>query len=127
MNKTILATGLVLGVLAIILGAFGAHGLKKVLTADELGTFETGVRYQMYQALFLLFLSMLPKVADDTKKWVFYAIVIGVALFSLSICFLATNKLTAFDFRKIGWITPVGGLFMIAGWVYLIISVLAKK
>ena len=127
MNKTILATGLVLGVLAIILGAFGAHGLKKVLTADELGTFETGVRYQMYQALFLLFLSMLPKVADDTKKWVFYAIVIGVALFSLSIYFLATNKLTAFDFRKIGWITPVGGLFMIAGWVYLIISVLAKK
>lgn len=127
MNKTILVTGLVLGVLAIILGAFGAHGLKKVLTADELGTFETGVRYQMYQALFLLFLSMLPKVADDTKKWVFYAIVIGVALFSLSIYFLATNKLTAFDFRKIGWITPVGGLFMIAGWVYLIISVLAKK
>ena len=127
MNKTILATGLVLGVLAIILGAFGAHGLKKVLTADELGTFETGVRYQMYQALFLLFLSMVPKVADDTKKWVCYAIVIGVALFSLSICFLATNKLTAFDFRKIGWITPVGGLFMIAGWVYLIISVLAKK
>ncbi|AKA34727.1 DUF423 domain-containing protein [Flagellimonas lutaonensis] len=127
MNKTILVTGLVLGVLAIILGAFGAHGLKKVLTADELGTFETGVRYQMYQALFLLFLSMLPKMADDTKKWVFYAIVIGVVLFSFSIYFLATNKLTAFDFRKIGWITPIGGLFMITGWVYLIISVLAKK
>lgn len=127
MNKTILVTGLLLGMLAIILGAFGAHGLKKVLIADELATFETGVRYQMYQALFLMVLSMLPRVADDTKKWVFYAVVIGVVLFSFSIYFLATNKLTAFDFRKIGWVTPIGGLFMIGGWGYLIISVLTKK
>ena len=127
MNKTILVTGLIFGVLAIILGAFGAHGLKKVLVADELATFETGVRYQMYHALFLMVLSMLPRVADDTKKWVFYAVVIGVVLFSFSIYFLATNKLTAFDFRKIGWVTPVGGLFMIVGWVYLIISILTKK
>ncbi len=127
MNKTILVTGLLLGVLAIIFGAFGAHGLKKVLTVDELGTFETGVRYQMYQALFLMLLSVLPKVADDAKKWVFYSVVIGVVLFSFSIYLLATNKLTGFDFRKIGWVTPIGGLFMIVGWIYLILSVLTKK
>ncbi|UJH66186.1 DUF423 domain-containing protein [Allomuricauda sp. SCSIO 65647] len=127
MNKTILATGLLFGALAIIFGAFGAHGLKKVLTADELNTFETGVRYQMYHALFLILLSMLPKVADDTKKWVFYAVVIGVVLFSFSIYLLATNKMTSFDFRKIGWVTPIGGLFMILGWIYLILSVLTKK
>lgn len=127
MNKTILLTGIVLGVLAVILGAFAAHGLKKSLTADELATFETGVKYQMYHALFLMVLSVVPKVADDTKKWIFYAVTIGVLLFSVSIYLLATNKMTGFDFKKIGWITPIGGLFMILGWCYLFLAVLTKK
>lgn len=127
MNKTILLAGLAFGVLAIILGAFGAHGLKKVLTVEELNTFETGVKYQMYHALFLVLLSILPLAGASTKKWVFYCIVLGVLLFSVSIYFLATNKLTAFDFKKIGWITPIGGFFLILGWGYLFFSVLTKK
>ena len=81
MNKTILVTGLLLGIIAIILGAFGAHGLKKVLTEEALSSFETGVKYQMYHALFLMVLSTL-SLADDTKKTVFYLIVVGVFLFS---------------------------------------------
>ena len=56
MDKKIIATGAVLGFIAIILGAFGAHALKEVLDANQLTSFETGVRYQMYHAIFLLFI-----------------------------------------------------------------------
>jgi len=127
MNKTILATGLLLGVLAVVLGAFGAHGLKKVLDAEEINTFETGVKYQMYHALFLILLSTITMAAEGTKKVVFYLIVIGVILFSFSIYLLATNTLTSFDFRKIGWVTPIGGTLLIAGWGYLLFGILTKN
>lgn len=127
MNKTILLTGIALGILAVILGAFAAHGLKKTLTAEELATFETGVRYQMYHALFLMVLGVLPNVADDTKKWIFYAVTLGVVLFSFSIYLLATNKMTSIDFKKIAWLTPIGGLFMILGWGYLFFAILTRK
>ena len=93
MNKTILATGLVLGMLAVILGAFGAHGLKKVLGPEEINTFETGVKYQMYHALFLIMLSMATLASEGTKRVVFYLILAGVIFFSFSIYLLATNSL----------------------------------
>ena len=59
MDKKIITTGAIFGMLAIILGAFGAHALKKVLSIEQLSTFETGVRYQMYHALFLLFIGLI--------------------------------------------------------------------
>lgn len=127
MNKTILATGLLLGLLAVILGAFGAHGLKKVLSAEEINTFETGVKYQMYHALFLIFLSMLTLASEGTKQAVFYLVLIGVIFFSFSIYLLATNNLTSFDFKKIGFITPIGGALLIAGWGYLFYGILTKN
>jgi uncharacterized membrane protein YgdD (TMEM256/DUF423 family) len=127
MNKTILLTGLVLGGVAIILGAFGAHGLKRALGPDELNTFETGVKYQLYHALFLILLSMMTMATEGMKRVVFYLIISGVILFSFSIYLLATNSLTGFDFRKIGFVTPIGGLLMILGWGYLFFSILTKK
>lgn len=127
MNKTILVTGLVLGMLAIILGAFGAHGLKKVLGPEEINTFETGVKYQMYHALFLVGLSMLTMATEGTKRVVFYLVVAGVVCFSFSIYLLATNSLTGFDFKKIGIVTPIGGTLLIAGWAYLLFGVLTKN
>ena len=127
MNKTILATGLILGLFAVILGAFGAHGLKRVVGPEEITTFETGVKYQMYHALFLICLSMIPNLGNAAKMTTFYLILFGVFLFSGSIYFLATNQLTAFDFKKIGWITPIGGALLIFGWAYLAFSVLTKK
>lgn len=127
MNKTILATGLALGLLAVVLGAFGAHGLKKVIGPEDIGTFETGVKYQMYHALFLMVLSILPNFANSTKMTVFYIVLIGVVLFSGSIYALATNAITSFDFKKIGFITPIGGTLLIAGWGILLYSVLTKK
>ncbi len=127
MNKTILITGLVFGVLAVVLGAFGAHGLKKVIDSEAIATFETGIKYQMYHALFLMILSTITMVTDGTKRIVFFLIVSGMVLFSFSIYFLATNSLTGFDFRKIGIVTPIGGTLLIAGWGYLIFGILTGK
>ena len=127
MNKTILVTGLLFGIVAIVLGAFGAHGLKKVLSPEEINTFETGVKYQIYHALFLMLLSTITIVSEGTKNVVFYLIVLGVVLFSFSIYLLATNNLSTFDFRKIGIITPIGGTLLIAGWGYLLFGILTKK
>lgn len=116
MNKTIFLTGVLMGILAVILGAFGAHGLEDKLDADAIQTFETGVKYQMYHALFLLVLGSLKQLPESNKKWIFYMVVIGVILFSFSIYLLSTNVLTGFDFRTIGFITPIGGLLLIIAW-----------
>ena len=127
MNRTILLTGTVFGLLAIVLGAFGAHGLEKLVNADAVSTFETGVRYQMYHALFLLFLGIWDGLKNRSKKMIFVMIVIGVILFSFSIYLLALNSLTAFDFRIIGFLTPMGGVFLILGWFLLGYYILTQK
>lgn len=126
MDKKIISTGAVFGMLAIILGAFGAHALKKVLSLEELSTFETGVKYQMYHALFLLFIG-LTGLAEKAKKTIYYLVVIGVIFFSGSIYLLATNNLTSFDFKVIGFITPIGGLLLISAWGVLLVNILKKK
>jgi uncharacterized membrane protein YgdD (TMEM256/DUF423 family) len=113
--------------LAIVLGAFGAHALKKVLTFEQLNTFETGVKYQMYHALFLLLIGMSSQVSEMAKKRIFYFIFIGIIFFSGSIYLLATNNLTVFDFKVIGFITPIGGLLLIVGWMCLFIDFFKKK
>lgn len=126
MDKKIISTGAVFGMLAIILGAFGAHALKKVLSLEQLTTFETGVKYQMYHALFLLFIG-LSELSQMAKKTIYYLIVVGVLFFSGSIYLLATNTLTSFDFKAIGFITPIGGLLLIVGWGILLVNFLKKK
>jgi uncharacterized membrane protein YgdD (TMEM256/DUF423 family) len=127
MNKTILITGLILGLLAVVFGAFGAHGLKRVVGPEEINTFETGIKYQMYHALFLVLLSMLPNITSSVRNTVFCLVIVGVILFSGSIYFLATNVLTSFDFRKIGFITPIGGTLLIAAWGYLLYGIINSK
>jgi len=113
--------------LAIILGAFGAHGLKAHVSVENIQTFETGVRYQMYHALFLLFVGSTSLVSAGYKNIIFYLVIIGVVLFSGSIYGLATNQLSSFNFKSIGFITPLGGLFLIASWVVLIINFVKIK
>ncbi len=119
MNRTIFLTGAVLGLLTVLLGAFGAHGLGKLVDVNAIKTFETGVKYQMYHALFLLILANVYKIPEQKKKWVFYCVLIGVILFSFSIYALATNSLTSFDFKAIAFLTPIGGTFFILGWILL--------
>jgi uncharacterized membrane protein YgdD (TMEM256/DUF423 family) len=127
MDKKIISTAAIFGMLAIILGAFGAHALKKVLSIDELATFEIGVKYQMYHALFLLFIG-LSSLSEKAKKTIYYLVVIGVIFFSGSIYLLATNgHFIPFDFKTIGFITPIGGLLLILSWGVLLVHFLKKK
>lgn len=122
MNKTILITATFLGLTGIILGAFAAHGLKDLIPIESIGTFETGVRYQMYHALFLLFVGSTSYVSHKSKKAIFYLIVVGWLFFSGSIYGLATNMLTTFDFKTIGFITPIGGFCFILAWGILFVN-----
>jgi len=119
MNKTIFLTGIIFGVIAVIIGAFGAHGLEKLLDDRALNTFKTGVKYQMYHALFLLILGSLKQLPEASKKWPYYLVTIGITLFSFSIYALATNSVTGFDFKTIAFLTPIGGLCLILGWILL--------
>ena len=127
MDKKIISTAAIFGMIAIILGAFGAHALKKVLSLEQLATFETGVRYQMYHALFLLFIGLTADLQQKTKKIIYYLVLSGVLLFSGSIYLLATNDLTSFDFKTIGFVTPIGGLLLILGWGVLLLNYYNKK
>lgn len=127
MNKKILITGSLFGLLAIILGAFAAHGLEKSITKDAIETFQTGVRYQMYHAILLLFVGSTGLLTTKTKKWIYYSVVLGVLLFSGSIYGLSTNALTGFDFKMIGFVTPIGGLCLIISWIFMVVNFLKIK
>jgi len=127
MDRKIIAVAAVLGAIGIILGAFGAHGLKELIEPDKIIVFETGVRYQMYHALFLLFVGTTSLVSEKTKKAVLWLTVSGVLFFSFSIYFLACNALFSFDFSKIGFITPIGGLLLILAWVVLFLNIMKRK
>lgn len=127
MNKTILVIGCIFGLTAIALGAFGAHGLKSMISVASQQTFETGVRYQMYHALFLLFIGHYAALSKKTKQIIFYLVLFGVLCFSGSIYGLATNELLAFDFRRIAFITPIGGLLLIMAWLVLLINFFKNK
>ena len=112
-----------LGMLGIILGAFGAHALKEVLTSDELISFNTAVRYQMYHVIVLLFVNMYTGFSTKQKNtisWLFFS---GIFFFSGSIYALQLTELTA---NSIWFITPIGGLFFILGWAFMLIGFLNK-
>ena len=127
MDKKILSTAGFFGMTAIILGAFGAHLLKQHLTVEHLNSFETGVKYQMYHALFLLFLGINSQLNLKTKKTIFFLTVIGTTFFSGSIYLLSTTEISNVNFKPIGFITPIGGLFLITSWTMLMIHFLKKK
>ncbi|SHI98511.1 DUF423 domain-containing protein [Flavobacterium haoranii] len=127
MEKKIIITALILGMISIILGAFGAHALKKVLQPEQLTSFETGVRYQMYHALFLLFIATTNMIALKEKAVVFYLALVGVILFSGSIYLLSTSAISGLKLRFIGPVTPLGGLLLIGSWAYLLYALLLKN
>jgi len=127
MNKIILISGAIFGVLSVILGAFAAHGLKDLVSIESQQTFETGVRYQMYHAILLLFLGTTSVLKPKSKKIMYYLIIFGLLFFSGSIYGLATNILTRFDFKSIALITPIGGLLLILSWILLLIEFLKME
>lgn len=127
MDKKITGAAGLIGMTAIILGAFGAHALKKYLSIEQLASFETGVKYQMYHALFLLFLGITTLVNEKAKKTIFQLAVFGVIFFSGSIYLLATKPLSGIDFKFLGFITPIGGAWLIAAWGVLFWNVWKSK
>ena len=116
-NRNLIIWGSSLAVLGVVLGAFAAHILDKQLSEDELMSFQTGVRYQIYHALAILILAVLPlkNVRICTKLFVW-----GTLLFSGSIYLLTLDRIIGVNFSGLGWITPIGGLVLIAGWLQLI-------
>ncbi|WP_339625387.1 DUF423 domain-containing protein [uncultured Maribacter sp.] len=127
MKKTILITACLFGMLAVVLGAFGAHGLKNLVDLDAVATFETGVRYQMYHTFFLFVLALLPDSMLKSKRPIYLCVVIGVVLFSFSIYILALNDLMQFDFKMFGIVTPIGGVFLIAAWVLMFFAIMKSQ
>ncbi len=127
MKKNILITAALLGLTAIVLGAFAAHGLKSLISESSIATFETGVRFQMYHALFLLFIGLTTVLSAKSQKLIFLLTLIGVVCFSGSIYLLATNELTAFDFKRIALVTPLGGTLLIAAWASMLVGIVKTK
>lgn len=114
--------GALLGLLAVVLGAFGAHVLKKSFTADQLSSFETGVKYQMFHALLILMLSFNLNLETGLEKAFMYCFIIGSVLFSFSIYGLCISASKGNKIKLFGPITPLGGLFLVIGWGLLLYS-----
>ena len=127
LDKKMVVTASFLTAFTIALGAFGAHGLKNIVEASALNTFETGVRYQMYHCLAILVLGLAPTIQEKLKKTVFWFFILGIILFSGSIYLLALNEVLPFNSAKIGFITPIGGLLFIIGWIWFAFKMLSLK
>lgn len=125
MNKRILLLSSLAGAAAVILGAFGAHALKAVLSQQALKNWETAVHYQFVHALALLALSLMPSnTQTKTASWCFG---IGILAFSGSLYLLSLRDVLHLPLAFIGPVTPFGGLFFIAGWISLFLYALKKN
>lgn len=119
MHKLFLIAGSVAMALAVALGAFGAHGLKNMLTKEMLDIFETGVRYHFYHATGLLVIGIIAQNIPNTSflQWSGWLMVAGIVIFSGSLYILSIGGI-----RWLGAITPIGGLCFIAGWIMLALA-----
>ena len=126
-NKNIVVTAALLTALTIMIGAFGAHGLKELISEKSLVSFETGVRYQMYHVIVMLVLGLSTGILPKTQKWVFCFFIIGILFFSGSIYLLALNEFLPFDAKWIAFTTPIGGFILIIGWLRLAYGVIVDK
>lgn len=124
MKKGIVLSGVILIVIAIILGAFGAHGLKEVVSAEKIASFEVGVRYEIYIGIILLILGFNADKLNFSLKWVVNLVLFGAILFCGSIYLLSLQELTTMKLSFLGPITPIGGSLMIAGLIVFMVKLL---
>lgn len=122
MNQLTLLFASFYGMFAVIFGAFGAHALKKVLTEELQKSFETGVKYQMYHAIILLFISLAFDFTTPLQTSIAYCFIIGTFLFSFSIYGLVLSSARNKKIRILGPITPLGGLLLVIAWGMLLYS-----
>jgi uncharacterized membrane protein YgdD (TMEM256/DUF423 family) len=128
MDKQIIITASIFGMLAVIAGAFGAHALKAVLAAEQLQTWQTAVQYQFYHVFALLFLAVFAQQNGSYTNAAYYLFTFGIILFSGSLYLLSCRYALGWDWLKFfGPITPIGGLLFIGGWLMLLLAALKQK
>ncbi|MBL7967286.1 MAG: DUF423 domain-containing protein [Prolixibacteraceae bacterium] len=122
-NRNILLAGAVFMALAVLLGAFGAHALKKILSPEMLNIYHTGVEYQFYHALGLLIIGVIGfQIKSKLIGWAGILLTAGIILFSGSLYVLALSGI-----KGLGAITPIGGISFVAGWIILAIGIVKHK
>lgn len=128
MNKRIILFGAFFGVTAVILGAFGAHGLEGKISDKHIDTWKTAVDYQFYHTLALLFLATFSRAKNVFIRLSYISFILGILLFSGSLYIISTHSLTGFgSLSVLGPITPLGGVCFIVGWVGLFVATVKNK
>ncbi len=127
MERKYYIAGFLFGLLGIVIGAFGTHGLKPLLSPDSFVSLETGIKYQIYHSLLLLMLGLIINTGHKFSKGILFLLVAGIILFSGSIYLLATNALTSIDFKVIALATPLGGSLLIIAWAWLLVHFIKLK
>lgn len=129
MTKSILSSAALLGALAVVLGAFGAHGLKQLVPAETVSTFETGVRYHFYHVFALLATGLIAvQFPSALLKRAAQCFWVGILLFSGSLYLLTALKATeTVGLSRLGLITPIGGVFLVLGWVLLFLALVKRN
>ncbi|HEA23560.1 hypothetical protein LCGC14_0861400 [marine sediment metagenome] len=120
------ALGAILGLLAVIFGAFGAHALKKSFSEEQLKSFETGVKYQMYHAIVLIMIGFNFNLDTPSQRFMAYCFLIGTFLFSFSIYGLTLSAAKGKTWKFLGPITPLGGLLLVIGWALLVYQFIGR-
>lgn len=121
-NRNILLSGAVFMALGVMLGAFGAHALKKSLSPEMLEVYKTGVEYQFYHALGLLLVGLIRfRIESKWLNWSGIFLIFGILIFSGSLYALSISGI-----KIVGAITPIGGLAFVAGWICLAVGILRK-
>lgn len=128
MQRTFFSTASILGAIAVMLGAFGAHVLKEKLSPELLATFETGVRYQFYHVIALFIAGIIIK--ESKNKLLYYSgycFMTGILFFSGSLYLISTHEIIGLtNYKWLGPVTPIGGLCFITGWVCMLSAILKK-
>jgi uncharacterized membrane protein YgdD (TMEM256/DUF423 family) len=117
---------LILGMIAVILGALGSHTLKEVLRPEQLESFTIGVRYQLTHVLLLIVVLLTSHFDENVKQTSFWLTIIGILLFSGSIYLLNIQQLLGLKLSFLGPVTPIGGLFLITNWGFLALKALRR-
>jgi len=120
-------TAAIFGTLAVILGAFGAHSLKKIISEGQLEIWHTAVQYHFYHVFALLFLSTFGRFKNNIVNFSAWCFVAGIVFFSGSLYLLALNSVLNLNANFLGPITPIGGLFFILGWLSLLLAAVKDK
>jgi uncharacterized membrane protein YgdD (TMEM256/DUF423 family) len=128
-NKNIFIAGTLLTAFSVMLGAFGAHGLRQLVSPEQIEVFKTGVQYQFYHAFALILTGIISQFYDSSLlKWAARLFLVGILFFSGSLyAFTGFEVLKTEGGKWLGPITPLGGLCFIAGWICLTMVFIKKE